>query len=386
MRLELLNFFGDRGLKVVKGEGQYLWDSEGRKYLDFHTGHGAAFLGHRNPYVLKEVRNQLNSLITLTPNFTSPVREEAVELLSKVSPEGLPFVAFLNSGSEAVELAIKASVRYTRRKSFTAFRGCFHGRTLGALSLTWRRTFRDPFREFLIKDVSFAPYNDPAAVDSVVGEETAAVFLEPVQGEGGVVPAEPEFAKAVAERAAEVGALIVVDEVQTGFGRTGLTWGFERLGLRPDIVVAGKALGGGFPVSAIFLRKEVAEALRLGDHGSTFGGNPLALSAVKGAVKAFIEDSVILKSRWAGEKLRKFLEESLSELHSVKEVRGVGLMLGVSFRFKVSAVVECLQREGVLALSAGPTVLRFLPPYMITEGDIVYASETTRRCARKCCG
>ncbi|MCD6323889.1 MAG: aspartate aminotransferase family protein [Desulfurococcales archaeon] len=385
MSLKILNFFGDRGLRIVRGEAQYVWDSQGRKYVDFHTGHGAAFLGHRNPYVVREVTEQLNSIMTLTPNFLSPVLEDALSSLSRVAPEGFTYVALLNSGSEAVELALKVSVRYSGRVSFTAFRGAFHGRTLGALSITWRRAFREPFKELLISS-SFAPYNDASGLDSAITEETAAVFLEPVQGEGGVVPAVPEFARAVARRASEVGALLVVDEVQSGFGRTGCRWGFERLGLKPDIVVAGKALGGGFPVSAVFLREEVAQALRLGDHGSTFGGNPLALAAVKGAVNAFIEDSVPFKAREAGRVLKEMLEDSLRNIRAVREVRGAGLMIGISLRFRASRVVNCLQSRGVLALSAGPTVLRFLPPYMIGEGDAEYVSEATGKCVRECYG
>jgi acetylornithine/LysW-gamma-L-lysine aminotransferase len=306
------------------------------------------------------------------------VQDEALEKLSKIAPRGLDTVAFTNSGAEAVETALKMAWAYTGRRRIVAFRGGFHGRTVGALSVTWSPAYRRGFP--LLGDVRFAEYNSPEAVEEAVDESVAAVIVEPVLGEGGVVPASREFMRAVEEAARRSGALLIVDEVQTGFGRCGRVWCHELYGVKPDILVAGKALGGGFPVAAVFAGWDVARSLPGGRHGSTFGGNPLALAAVSAAVDVLLGDSVPSRAEAAGRLLLSRLREQLEGVRAVRSVRGVGLMAGVELRFPPGRVLECLQSTGVLALKAGATVVRLLPPYMVTPGDVEVLAGAVRSC------
>ena len=379
MVLELLRYYGSRGLRVAKAYMQYIWDTNGRRYLDLHTGHGVAFLGHNNPRVVERLKAQLGELVVCNPSFECSVQEEALEKLSSIAPRGADSVLFANSGAEAVETALKIAWAYTGRRRVVAFRGSFHGRTLGALSVTWSPGYRRGFP--VLEDVVFLPFNaEPAVLEKMFPEDAAAVIVEPVQGEGGVVPAREDFLKALERVARERGSLLIVDEVQAGFGRTGRVWSHEHYGVRPDIVVAGKALGGGFPVSAVFTRHELAGVLRGGRHGSTYAANPLALAAVSAAVSVLLEENV---PRLAGERGKVFAEllsDRLSGVRSVREIRGKGLMIGVDTRFNPLPVLKCLQGRGVLALRAGVTVVRFLAPYMITEEDMEDASNALREC------
>lgn len=371
--MKLISFSGSRGLKIVKGEGQYVWDEHGKKYLDFHTGHGVAFLGHRNKIVIEHIKMQMDEIMTLTPSFYTRIRDEMLEELDKVKPKGLESVCMLNSGSEAVELALKIARKVTRKKKLVAFKNSFHGRTFAALSVTWNRRYREPF-EPLLGDVIFADFNNAESLKSI-GNDVAAIIVEPVQGEGGVVPAEVEFMKELSEVAESKGALLIIDEIQSGFGRTGKLWAHEHFGISPDIMTAGKSMGGGFPVSAVFLRDEIASKLEEGDHGSTFGGNPLAMAAVTGAIKALKLDNAVEKAEEKGRKLLSVLKDNLKHLRLVRQVRGLGLMIGVELRVGPSSFIEKLQNEGLLSLKAGSTVIRFLPPYLISDDDISFAAE-----------
>lgn len=368
--LKLMGFYAPRNLKIVKGEGQYLWDAGGRRYLDCHTGHGVAFLGHRNPIVVEEIMNQLEKIMVLSPVFDSEVKEEVTKLLEKILPNHLTYFYLLNSGSEAVELSLKLARRITGRRRFISFINAFHGRTMGALAMTWNPSYRKDYDPFPW-ETEFLPYNDVEAVERAVDDRVAAVIVEPVQGEGGLSAATPEFLKTIRERCDRTGAFMIIDEVQSGFGRTGVLWAYQRAGIEPDILVAGKSMGGGFPVSMVAVREEVGARIEAGAHGSTHGGNPLALAALKGGIRALLEDHVVEKANEAGELMGKMLERVASENpESVRGVRGLGLMRGLELRWNPTPCIQELQSRGVLALRAGLTVLRLLPPYMITKQDI----------------
>jgi len=368
--LKLVRFYAPRDLKLVKGEGQYVWDADGKRYLDCHTAHGVAFLGHRNPWVIRELKKQLEELITASPVFTTQVMEEAVKLLEKILPRKLRYFYMLNGGSEGVELALKAARKLTGRTRFISFINAFHGRTMGALAVTWNPRYRKGYDPFPW-DVEFLPYNDVDAVEREIDETVAAVIVEPVQGEGGLSVASSEFLKTIRDSCNRHGALMIIDEVQSGFGRTGVLWAHERANITPDIMVAGKSLGGGFPLSVVAFSEETGSELKGGDHGSTFGGNPLALAALKGGIQALLEDRVVEKASEAGKSLAKTFEELVSEHKlATRGVRGIGLMAGIELRTNPTKAIQMLQEKGVLALKAGLTVLRFLPPYLITREDI----------------
>jgi len=368
--LKLARFYAPRGLKIVRGEGQYVWDSDGRRYLDCHTGHGAAFLGHRNKWVVEELKKQLDEIMVTSPVFSTDAMEEAVKLLEKILPKHLTYFYMLNSGSEAVELALKTARKVTGRKKFISFINAFHGRTMGALGATWNPKYREGYDPFPW-EVEFLPYNDPEAVEHAVDDDVAGVIVEPVQGEGGLSVSTPEFLKTIREGCDKVGALMILDEIQSGFGRTGVLWAHERAGIKPDILVAGKSLGGGFPLSITTFSEEIGSKLSPGAHGSTYGGNPLALAALRGGIKALFEDKVVEKAAEMGELLKKTLEKVVEENEDVaRRVKGIGLMIGIELRTNPTKVIQLLQEKGILTLKAGLTVLRFLPPYLINREDV----------------
>jgi len=366
-----LHFYEPRGVRVARALGQYVWDAEGRRYLDAYTGHGVAFLGHRHPRVVSALVEALGSVMVAPPSVAGEWMDELLDALGPVLPSGLDYVTLLNSGTEAVELALKIARRVTGRKNIVYFTGSFHGRTMGALSVTssnpgYRRGY-----EPLVPGTVRARFNRVEDLDRVIGEETAAAIVEPIQGEGGVNPADPGFIRELRRRCDEAGCLLVADEVQTGFGRTGRTWAIEHYGVRPDIVTAGKAIGGGFPVSMVAVPGWVAEKLPPGFHGSTYGGNPMAAKAVAAAARVLVEEEVPRQAGEKGGKLLSMLEELLAGARPVRRVKGAGLMLGVELRFPPGRVLRCLQEEKhILALKAGSTVVRLLPPYLVTMEDV----------------
>ncbi len=360
------------GPTIVRGEGASLWDREGRRYVDLGASHGVGNLGASHPEVVRAVQRQAAELLYLGSGYDVPVRTQFLERLVGLLPPSLDRVFLSNSGTEAVEAAIKFARAATgRTKVVAAMRG-FHGRTYGALSATWRKEFREPF-EPLVPGFVHIPFNDVAALNAAVDRETALVLLEPVQGEGGVHVATPEFLTAARARATEMGALLGLDEVQTGVGRTGRMFAFERWGVVPDVLVLAKSLAGGVPIGATVTTEDVRSRFR-GSHHSTFGGNPLACAAGVAAL-----DVVVRERLWErAERLGEYARERLGHLptEKVREVRGLGLLLGIELRERVTPYLAALERRGFLALPAGSTVLRLLPPLVIGEDDLRAGLET----------
>lgn len=348
---------------IVRGEGQYVWDSDGKMYLDAHTGHGAAFLGHRPPKVIEAIREQMGKLIVCSTTFENDSLELCLEHLARVLPSSLRNVYLQNSGTEAVELALKLAFKATGRKLLVAFQGGFHGRTLGSLSVTWNPRYRKGFPTL---EVKFARFNDLSSAD-LVTEETAAVIVEPVQGEGGIRPATAEFLRELRRACDERGAVLIFDEVQCGFGRTGTVWAHEGRGVEPDVMTAGKCIGGGFPVSFVAARDWLMERIEGGEHGSTHGGNPLACAALLGGLRTLLEERVPEKSLRAGKELFSMLMDLRGP---VREVRGEGLMIGIELEVNVEPVIESLISKGVLVSRAAGNVIRVLPPYMVSDHDL----------------
>lgn len=366
--MKLFRFYEPRGLKLVRGYAQYVWDSEGRKYIDAHNGNGVGFLGHGNKYVVSSIKEQLESIYIASTSYDTEPLEEVLSLLSRIVSSDYQNVAFLNSGAEAVELAIKLARIYTGRRKIIYFTGSFHGRTLGALSVTGNRRYWTGIESL---DLATVPvdFNKPEGLLTLDGSDVSAVIIEIIQGEGGVNPASRSIIEAIKAFSEKWGSLVIVDEIQTGFGRTGAHWAFVETGLKPHIFTAGKAMAGGFPISSVFFTDEIASKIPPGSHGSTFGGNPLALAALRGGLRGYIGDRVWEKALEAGRELAGLLAKELEGSRLVKEIRGRGLMLGVDLRANPLNVVKCLQDKSVLATRAGSTVVRFLPPYMITRED-----------------
>ncbi|MGQ9692845.1 MAG: [LysW]-aminoadipate semialdehyde transaminase LysJ [Thermaceae bacterium] len=368
--------YNKHDLLIVRGKGARVWDAEGREYIDCVGGYGVANLGHANPEIVEAIKRQAETLISMPQTLPTEARARFYLALTSVLPPELNRVFPTNSGTEANEAALKFARAATGRKKFVAAMRGFSGRTMGSLSVTWESRYREPFLP-LVEPVAFIPYNDVEALDKAVDEGTAAVVLEPVQGEGGVRPATREFLEAARRITRERGALLILDEIQTGMGRTGTRFAFERYGIVPDILTLAKAIGGGVPLGAAVMRKEVAEKMPKGGHGSTFGGNPLAMGAGVAALE-YLEKTRLWER---AERLGAWFIEELRRIDSpkVREVRGLGLLVGIELKEKAAPYIQRLEKEHrVLTLAAGPNVIRFLPPLVIEEEDLARVVEAVR--------
>lgn len=354
-------------INIVRGRMQYVWDSNGNRYLDANTGHGVAFMGHSNPEIINAIKAQLDKIITVPLNMGNEARDEFISEFSRIIPQGFDAVFPQNTGTEAVETAIKIGKKWTRRKTIVAFTNSFHGRTMGSLSITWNENYRKAFQP-LYPHVKFGVFNNAHEVDKLVDEDTCCVVVEPVQGEGGLNVATVDFLKALREAANRVNALLIFDEIQCGFGRTGYTWAFQHYGVEPDVFTAGKAIAGGLPIGLVVAKGELGDVFNPGEHGSTFAGNPVVMAAAAATVKVFIRDNVPSVVKETGSLLTKRLGELNSRV--VNRVKGMGLMIGVELRTRAEPYVEALMKHGVLALTASVNVVRFLPPYMISHDDV----------------
>ena len=350
-----------RQIAIVRGAGARLWDAEGREYVDCVGGQGSANLGHANPAVVAAIREQAGALISCTEIFYNDQRAAYLAELAAALPGGMARLFLCNSGAEAVEGALKLARLLTGRAGVVAAVRGFHGRTMGALSATWEPKYREPFVP-LVPGFAHVPYDKLDALDAAVGETTAAVLIELVQGEGGVRPASPEYVAGVARLCRERGALLVVDEVQTGFGRTGRLWACEHYGVTPDLLALAKSIAGGLPMGAVAIHGRFG-MLPPASHGSTFGGNPLACAAARAALRELLDRDL---PRQAAEKGAYLVERLRAlKLPRVREVRGLGLLVGLELKERVQPFLVALMERGVLALPAGPNVLRLLPPLVI---------------------
>jgi len=359
-------FYRKQPIAIVRGEGARLWDADGKEYLDCSSGHGVAIVGHANPYVAEAIAEQARRLITCAEAFYNDRRAELLAKLAEITPPGLERAFLCNSGTEAVEGALKIARLVTGRKKIVAAMRGFHGRTMGALSATWRREYRQPF-EPLVPGFVHVPYNNLAAMEEALDENAAAVILEVVQGEGGVVIGDGDYLRAVQTLCRERGALFIVDEVQTGFGRTGRMFASQHHDLWPDLMCVAKSIAGGLPMGAVLIGSRVGE-LPKKVHGSTFGGNPLACAAALATIAYIEAEGLPQRAAKLGERLISGLRAIPSPL--VRDVRGLGLMVGMELKGKVAPYLAALAERGVLALSAGATVMRFLPPLVISAEDV----------------
>lgn len=352
-------------LAVVRGSGARLEDEHGRTFVDLGANHGVGNLGASNPDVAQAVGAQLQQLSYLGTGYASPIRTAFLERLISLLPSTFSRVFLSNSGTEAVEAALKIARSATGRTRIVAAKRGFHGRTFGALSATWRPEFREPFGP-LVPDFAHVPFNDVPALEAAVDDRTALVLLEPVQGEGGIHVATGAFLRAARAATERTGALLAFDEVQTGIGRTGRLFAFEHWGVVPDLLLLAKSLGGGFPIGATITSEEIAGRFR-GSHHSTFGGGPLACAAGLAALDYVVRERLPERAERLGSAgLDRLRALSAS---SIREVRGLGLMIGIELRERVAPTLAALEQRGFLALPAGPLVLRLLPPLVISDED-----------------
>ena len=360
---------------VEKGKGSHVWDINGKEYIDCMGGYGVALVGHQNERVTKAIKEQVDKIITVHSSLYNKTREEFLKILIGLAPKGLSQVHLNNSGAEAIEAAIKFARKFTGKKGMVAMKGSYHGKSLGALSLTFNPKYKKAF-EPLVEKVSFASFGDIQSVREAIDDDTAFVILEPIQGESGIVVAPEGFLQDVRKLCDEKGILLIFDEIQAGLGRTGRLWACEHWNTIPDIMCLAKGIAGGVPMGATLVRPDILASISKGEHSSTFGGNPLSCAAGIAALKALTEDGLIKNSEKMG---KIFIEglEKLKENHPIiREVRGKGLMIGVELKFEVKDVLMNLMEKGVLMLYSGRNILRILPPLVITENDITKVLQT----------
>ncbi len=362
--------YNKQPIVFARGLGASLFDIDGVEYLDCAAGHGVANLGHAHPKVAAAMAAQAGTLVTLFESFYNEQRALLMQKMASLVP-GLDRVFFCNSGAEAVEASIKFARITTGRTNVVAAMRGFHGRTFGALSATHNKKYRESF-EPLVPGFSHVPFNDIAALEATVNDQTSAVILEPIQGEGGVYPANDAYLQAARRICDERGALLIIDEIQSGFGRTGKLFAILESGVTPDILCCAKAIAGGLPMGAVLIGAGVKNLVP-GAHGSTFGGNPLACATALAALAVIEEEDLAGQSAKKGEYLKEKIQEINSPL--IREVRGRGLMIGIELKQKVGPYIRALQERKIIALNAGLTVIRLLPPLVITYEQIDHLVE-----------
>ncbi|MET7020369.1 acetylornithine transaminase [Bacillus mycoides] len=376
MTSHLFQTYGRRTIEFVKGKGTKVIDTNGKQYLDFTSGIGVCNVGHCHPTVMKAVQEQLDDIWHISNLFTNSLQEEVASLLTENI--ALDHVFFCNSGAEANEAALKLARKHTGKSLVVTCEQSFHGRTFGTMSATGQNKVKEGFGP-LLPSFLHIPFNDIRALEEVMNEEVAAVMVEVIQGEGGVILADPSFLKEIEKLCNQYNALFIIDEVQTGIGRTGTLFAYEQMGIVPDIVTIAKALGNGIPVGAMIGRKELGSSFTAGSHGSTFGGNYIAMTAAKEVLQFIKEQSFFKEVQEKGEYVLKKLQEELRHVECVQNIRGKGLMIGIECKHEVANVIEQLEKAGLLVLQAGPNVIRLLPPLIVTNEELEQAIYMIKR-------
>lgn len=360
----LFPIYPKRQTLLVRGKGALLWDDEGREYIDCIAGHGVAIIGHCHDRVVAALHAQAQTLITCTTSFYNPARAQLLQRLITITPQNLTRAFLCNSGTESVEAALKFARFTTKKTAFVCAMRSFHGRTFGSMSATFTPEYREPF-EPLVPGFHFVPFNDFAALQQKITEQTAGVLLEVVQGEGGVNIGDKEYFQKVRALCTERNILLIIDEVQTGFGRTGKLFACEYMDIQPDIMCVAKGIAGGFPMGATLCSDKIL--VPTGKHGTTFGGNPLACAAASAAIDVIVHEDL---SRQSAEKGAYVLQKLRVADLNVREVRGLGLMIGIELKEKVKPYIQQLEERGILVMAAGTTVMRLLPPLVITHEQL----------------
>ena len=360
---------------IEKGLGAHVWDTDGKEYIDCMGGYGVALVGHRNERVVNAIKTQIEKIITVHSSLYNKTREEFLEKLINIAPKNLTQVHLNNSGAEAVEAAIKFARKFTGKKGMIAMNGSYHGKSMGALSLTFNPKYRKIFQP-LVEKVSFSRFGDIDSLRSTIDDETGFVILEPIQGESGIIVAPDGFLQDVRKLCDEKGILLIFDEIQSGFGRTGRMWASEHWNTSPDIMCLAKGIAGGVPMGATLVRPDILACMSKGEHSSTFGGNPLSCAAGIGAIQALTKDGLIENADKMGKKFFEGLKQ-LKEKHKIiREIRGKGLMIGIELKFEVKDILMDGINKGILLLYSGRNIIRLLPPLVITEEDISRVLET----------
>ncbi|MFB0503716.1 MAG: aspartate aminotransferase family protein [Candidatus Bathyarchaeia archaeon] len=361
---------------VTSGRGAVLYDVNGREYIDCMGGYGVSIVGHCHPKVVKAINEQSERLLSCHGSFYNDKRAELLEKLVKIVPEGLNSVFLSNSGAESVECALKIAAKYTGRKEVVSMVRGYHGKTLGALSATWNPKYRESFKGFVCSNFKFVPFGKTDKIEEAISDETAAVIVEPIQGESGVYLAPDGFLKDLREICDKNGVVLIFDEVQTGFGRTGKMWACQHWDVTPDVMCVAKAMAAGIPIGATIAKEDIMKSLGVGEHSSTFGGNPVACAGASAVIDVILGESLVERARQLGGFFRKALLEIQDRHKIVREVRGLGLMIGLQSRFDVYNILMKGLERGIILLYSGRNVIRFLPPLVISKAQLSEVADT----------
>jgi len=365
----LANVFSKKPLVLTHGKGALLWDINGKEYIDCASSYGVAALGHCHPKIVEALKAQVENLITCHSCYYNDKRAEFIEKLVRITPKGLDKAFLSNSGAETVECAIKLARKATGKTEIIGLMGAFHGKTMGALSLTWDKKYREPFQP-LIPDIKHVAPDNPDKIREAITDKTAAVIMEPIRGEGGVRVPPNGYLPEVREICNEKGILLIFDEVQSSFGRTGKLFACQNWNVTPDVMCLAKPFAGGLPIGITIAREDIMSAFKTGEHSTTFSGSPLVCAAGCAAIDVLIQEKLADNAVANGAYFKTRLEELCSKHKIVKEIRGLGLMLGMELRYDVYGVLMKTIAKGVLVLDAGRTVIRLLPPLVITKQQI----------------
>jgi acetylornithine/LysW-gamma-L-lysine aminotransferase len=357
-------------INISKGKGALVWDVSGKEYIDLMGGYGVALVGHCNNRVVNAVKNQADNLITCHMSVYNDTRLKFLEKISKVSPKGLAKVFFSNSGAESIESALKFSRKYTGKKGVISMIGGYHGKTFGALSVTYNEKYRKSFQP-LLEGVKFVPYNNPSKIEDSLDDSIGTIIVEPIQGETGIIVPPGDFLQKIRKICDHNGLVLIFDEIQTGLGRTGKMWASEHWSTIPDIMCLAKGIAGGLPMGLTLCKPEILDAMKLGEHSSTFAGNPLSCSAGIATIDSIVEENLIGNATQIGNIFKNGLLE-LKENHKIiRDVRGLGLMLALELRFDIKDILFEGIKEGLLMLYSGRNIIRLLPPLVIDEAKVL---------------
>lgn len=365
----LANVYQRFPITVVRGKGVKVWDANGREYIDCMGGYGVALVGHCNDKVIRAIKEQADKLITCHSSLYNDARLAFLQKLLSVAPRGLTKAYLCNSGAEAAESAIKIARKYTKKHGIIAMVGSFHGKTIGALSVTYAQKYREAFMP-LLEGVKFVPFGDAAKLQEAVDDTIGAIIVEPIQGESGIHIAPNGYLQKMREICDNKGIVLIFDEIQSGLGRTGKLWAGEHWNVIPDIMCLAKGIAGGVPMGAALAKPEMMSALKLGEHSSTFGGNPLACAAGIAALECIVDDGLVNNASKVGRYFKEGLLALKDKHKIIREVRGLGLMLAAELRFEVKDVLFDGIKEGLLMLYSGKNIIRLLPPLVIDEHSV----------------
>ena len=369
----LSNLYQKFPVRIERGKGAYVWDTSGKEYIDCMGGYGVALVGHCNPRVVEAIKNQAEKLIVCHMSLYNDTREDFLTKTAAIAPQGLNKIFFSNSGAEAVEAALKFSRRYTGKPGIISMNGGYHGKTFGALSVTYSEKYRKPFMP-LLEGVKFLPYTNPN-IEDAIDESIGTVIVEPIQGETGIILPPDRLLQNMREVCTKHKIVLIFDEIQSGFGRTGKMWAGEHWKTVPDIMCLAKGIAGGVPIGLTLCKPEIVEAMRVGEHSSTFGGNPLACAAGSATIEALTEDKLVENAAALGNYFKEGLLILKDKHKIVREVRGIGMMLAVELRFDVKNVLLDGIRNGILMLYSGKNILRLLPPLVMEKRTVSTALE-----------